>query len=150
MPVQLLDPLAGESRSGTIAQPPLKPVPVVGGDVHRCIERESAAVVPLFHVPAIVLVQYPASHAGPQNAATDPGLHHRGIVRIHLVDGVEAYPALRVGLEYAVDDAHMKVGMRVERGAEAMDEGYRAGACIRPRTRAVRTQMTRDLVEQDA
>ena len=44
----------------------------------------------------------------------------------------------------------MKVGMRVERGAEAMDEGYRAGACIRPRTRAVRTQMTLDLVEQDA
>jgi hypothetical protein len=44
----------------------------------------------------------------------------------------------------------MKVGVQVERGAEAMDEGYRAGACIRPRTRAVRAQMALDLVEENA
>jgi len=50
-------------------------------------------------------------------------LHRLGIVRIHLIDGVEAYSALWVGLEYAVDDANMKVGVQVERGAEAMDEG---------------------------
>jgi len=31
-----------------------------------------------------------------------------------------------------------------------MNEGHRAGACIRPRARAVRAQVTLDLLEEDA
>jgi len=40
--------------------------------------------------------------------------------------------------------------MRVERGAEAVNEGLRAGARIRPRAREVRPQVTLDLIEEDA
>ncbi len=57
---------------------------------------------------------------------------------------------MRARLEYAVDDSDMKMDMQVERGAELANEGQRAGARVRPRARAVRTQMTLDLIEEDA
>ena len=82
-------------------------------------------MVPLLRVTAIVLVQSTAPLISPQDAAAQPALHRPDIVRFHLGDGVEAYPALCMGLEYAVDDADMEVSMQVERGAEAMDERQR-------------------------
>ena len=91
-------------------------------------------------------VLLPAPLPGPQN----PGLHRLGILCIQLSGNDESHLTVRIGLEHAVDGADMRMGMQVERRAEAMDEGGRAGACIRPRTHAVRTQMTRDLVAQDA
>jgi len=149
VPIQLLDPLRGERRSGTITQQPLEPAPVMRFDARGCIQGESAAVLPLFPVPAILLVQYPAPHEGPQDAAADLGLYRLGILRIQLLDREEAYLVLRIGLEHAVDDAAMEVSMQVERGAETVNEGHRAGACIRPRTWAMRTQVALDLVEED-
>jgi hypothetical protein len=46
VPIQLLDPLRGERRSGTITQQPLAPAPVIRFDAHGCIQGESAAVAP--------------------------------------------------------------------------------------------------------
>ena len=77
-------------------------------------------------------------------------MHRFGVVHIQLIHRDKLHPAFRIGREYAVDDADMKVRVRVERGAEAMDEGHRAGPGIRPGTRAVRTQMAFDLIEEDA
>jgi hypothetical protein len=131
-----------------LAQAP--PVPAAYGDAHRRVQGKPAAVVTLFHVPEIVLVQYPAVHEGPQDTAAHLALHRLGILRIHLVDSVEACPARRIGLEYAVGDADMEVRMQVEQGTEAMDEGYRTGAGILPRRRAVRAQVALDLVDEDA
>jgi hypothetical protein len=61
-------------------------------------------VVPLFHGPTSVLVQYPAAHEDLQDAAAHLALHRLGIVRIHFVDGVEAYSARCIGHEYAWSD----------------------------------------------
>jgi hypothetical protein len=80
VPIQLLDPLRGERRSGTITQQPLEPAPVIRFDAHACIQGESAAVLPWFHVPAILLLQYPAPHEGPQDAAAHLGLYRLGIL----------------------------------------------------------------------
>jgi len=148
--IERLEPLGGERRPGAVAQQPFEPAPVIRFDAHGCIQGEPAAVAPQLHLLAVVLVHDPALLEGPQDAAADLGLYRLGILRIHLVDSVETYPARRVGLEYAVDDADMDVCVQVERGAEAMDEGHRGGACIRPHARAVRTQVTLDLVEEDA
>ena len=50
----------------------------------------------------------------------------------------------------AVDDADVEVGLWVERGAEAMDEGHGARPCTRPRAGAMRAQMALDGIEEDA
>jgi hypothetical protein len=71
-------------------------------------------------------------------------------VGIELLDRDETHPTVRIGLEYAVNDADMKMGMQVEQGAETRNERYRAGACIWPCARAVRTQVALDLIEEDA
>jgi hypothetical protein len=44
------------------------------------------------------------------------------------------------GVEHAVDDDAMEVQMRIEGGTEAVDEGDRAEARRRARTKAVRAQ----------
>jgi len=82
-------------------------------------------------------VQYPAPHESPQDAATDPGLYRLGIVRIHLVDGVETYPALRIGLEYPFNDTDMEASMQIERGAEAVNEGDRTGGLMKIRSELI-------------
>ena len=131
VPIQLLDALGGEGRASTVAQQPFAPAPIVGRDAHRRVQGEPAAVAPLFHVPALVLVQDPAPYESAQDALAEPSLHRRGIVRIQLIHCDESYPVVRIGLEYPVDDANMKVRMLVERGAEAVNEGNRAGARLR-------------------
>jgi hypothetical protein len=78
------------------------------------------------------------------------GLYRLSVGRIELRYLDEPYPLPGVGLEYPVDDADMEVRVQIERGAETVNEGHRAGACIRSRARGVRTQMVLDLVEEDA
>ena len=53
---------------------------------------------------------------------------------------MEDDPARGGGVEHAVDDHAMEVQVRIERGAEAVDEGHRAEAGRGARTRAVRAQ----------
>ena len=77
-------------------------------------------------------------------------MHRLGIVRIQLGDSDESHPVVRIWLEYAVDDADMKVRVQIERGAEAVDECHRAGPRIRPRAWAMCAQVTLDLIEEDA
>jgi hypothetical protein len=86
VPIQLLDPLRGERRSGTITQQPHEPAPVMRFDARGCIQGESAAVVPLFHVPALVLVQDPAPYESAQDAAADLGLYRLGICNSASID----------------------------------------------------------------
>jgi hypothetical protein len=120
--VQVREALCGERRSGTVAQQPLQSLAVVGRDTHRRVQAESAAVRPLFHLVAAIFVQYPAPCTSAQDAVANPGLDGFGVVCIQLLSREEASPLPRIGLDYAVADADMEVGMQVERGAEAMDD----------------------------
>ena len=43
----------------------------------------------------------------------------------------------------------MEMRVQIERGAETVNEGHRAGTCVRFRVRALRAQMTLDLVEEN-
>ena len=132
------------------AQQPLEPAPVIRFEPHGCVQGESAAGAPLFHIPEIVFVQYPAPLVSPQDAAPNPHPYRPSILRSALLDRDETRAVARIVLEYPVDDADMEVRMQVEREAEAMDEGHRAGACIRPCARAPRAPVAFDLVEEDA
>ena len=60
---------------------------------------------PLFHLFAVIFVQYPAPCKSAQDAVANPGLYGFGVACIQLLSREEAYPLPRIGLEYAVDDA---------------------------------------------
>ena len=92
-------------------------------DAYAGVEGEPAAVLPLRHLLAIVFFEQAAPHERPQDATVDLGLHRLGVVRVQCLHLTEPYAELGVGLENAVYDANVEMGMLVERGAEPVDEG---------------------------
>jgi hypothetical protein len=54
---------------------------------------------------AVVLIPDYVPYECSQDKPADPCLYRLSIVRIYLDDGLETYPAMRIGLEYAVDEA---------------------------------------------
>jgi len=90
----------------------------------------------LLHLLAIILVQQPTPLIGAQNAASHVHLHRLGVVRIQRWCLGEAHAALRIELEYAVDDDHMKVDVAVQGRPESVDEGDCPGSYLRPRPAA--------------
>jgi len=86
---------------GVTSLPQASPGPDILSARSTCCEDPldlRSALTPLLPVPAIVLLQYRAPHEGPQEAAAHPACYRLGIVRIPFLDGVEVYPALRIGL----------------------------------------------------
>jgi hypothetical protein len=76
---QLLQPLQGEGRAGTITQQPLQPGAVVAVEAHRGMQREAPAVGPARHGARIGLVE----QAGAGEPTQHPSAHlllHRGEV----------------------------------------------------------------------
>ncbi len=78
------------------------------------------------------------------------GLDRFGVCRVQFLRCDEACAALWVGLENAVDDADVKMGVLVQRGAEPMDEGHRAGSRLRSRAGAAAAQVLLDGIEEAA
>ena len=98
--IEFLQPFGGECRAGAIPQQPLQSAPVIG--------RKKTGDRPRFS-----LVDQPAPRKCAQDAPADAFLYCLGIARIQLVRRAEAYPLVRIGLEYAVGDADVKVRMNV-------------------------------------
>lgn len=112
--VDLLQPVGGEGRTGAVAQQAFQTLPVVGLDAHAGVEGEPAAVVPRLHLLAIFLIEQPASHERPQDAAADLGLHRLGIIRVQFFHLDESDALFLIGLENAVDEDDMEMRVFVE------------------------------------
>ena len=78
------------------------------------------------------------------------GLHRLGVVRIEFLHFDEPCAVVLIWLENAVDEAEVKMGMLIERGAEPMDEGYRTGSPHWACPRAVIAQVLLDGIEESA
>jgi hypothetical protein len=127
--IEFAQPIQSEGRPGAIAQQALTPGTVSGLDAHRAVHGEATAVFPLRHRLRIIARQQPTAHENAQQ----PPAH----LRLHLGNGVgvdpgrdmEDDPARGSGVEHTVDDDAVKVQMRIECRAEAVDEGDGAEAC---------------------
>ncbi len=60
-----------------------------------------------------------------RDATSDLGSNRAGILAKESLDGEDTNVALRIRLELAVVDPHMKVHIKVQRGAETVSEGHR-------------------------
>ena len=118
-------------------------------DAHRGIQREAAAVLPPEHLIARVCLQQPPTHEGLEHSAAHLLLHLQDGRLAQLRDGVKAH-ALALSLVEPLDDARMKMVMRVERGPEAVGEQNRPGARLRPGARTLAAQRPLHFLEKDA
>jgi len=80
-----------------------------------------------------VYVPYPGQCS--RDASADLGLHHPH--------------GIGIGLEHAVDDDDMEVGMLVQRGTEPVDERHGPGACLGTAAKAA-AQVLLDCIQQNA
>ncbi len=118
-------------------------------DAPARIQREPASVIPRFHLLMGLGIDPSTAYEGPQDAPADLGLHRSQGVRIECLLRDEPHTLLRVGLEHAVDDDDMEVGMLVQRGTEPVDEGHCSGACLGNGAQAA-TQVLLDCIQQNA
>ena len=96
---------------------------------HRGVERAAAAVCPAAHLVTSILLEQAAADAGAQHPAPHLGLHRGhsgrsqpgGFVKHHLCRRVRGVRSL----EYAIDDAEVKMQVRVRRRAVAVAVGRR-------------------------
>ncbi|MBK9522294.1 MAG: hypothetical protein IPO13_11925 [Rhodocyclaceae bacterium] len=93
---------------------------------------------PLHHLFGIVFVDETAAHKGAQDALAGAGLHGLNSQRIELMRGMETDARHIIGnavvrvdgwLKHPIHHAAMKMHVRVERRAKAMDEGDGPDAC---------------------
>jgi len=97
-------------------------------------------VLPSRYRPRVIGRQQTTAHEEAQQPPAYALLHRGDGGRTDPGGGSEDDPARRGRVEHAVDDHAMEVQMRIERGAEAVDEGDRAETSRGARTRAVRAQ----------
>ena len=130
--VVLLPMFQSKGRARTVAQQPFQARLVGTLDTYRGVDREPAAMVPPAHCGSVTLVEQAAPHAGAQHLLPHPRLDLAHSGRIQPERGVKDDPGRPVGgargLEYPVEDAAVKVQVRVQGRAEAVDEGHRPAA----------------------
>ena len=123
--VKFVQPVQGERWPGAIAQQALTSGTVSGLDAHRGVDREAAAVFPCRHHLRVLCRQQAAPHEPAQQPPAHRLLHLRDGVGIEVAGGMEDHSA-RGGLEHTVDDDTVKMQMRIEGRAEAVDDDRRA------------------------
>jgi len=152
--VVLVQMLEGERRAGTVAQQPFAPGPVGAFDAHRGVEREAAAVCPATHLVTSALLEQAAADAGAQHTPAHVGLHLEHSGRSQRGGCMKHHARRRVrGVgrrEDRIEDAAVKVQMRVQRRAEAVDEDHRAQAGCAGAAGTMLAQAALDGAQQDA
>jgi hypothetical protein len=106
----------------------------------RGVHEKPTAIRPLRHRLCVIAWQQAAPHEEAQQLPACALLHRGDGVGIDPGGGTEDDPARGGRVEHAVDDDAVKMEVGIERRAEAVDEGDRAEAGRRARTRAVRAQ----------
>ena len=140
--INCVQPVEGERWPGAVAQQALTSGTVSGRDAYRGVDGEAAAMLPLPHRLRVIARQQAAAHEHAQHPPAHLRLHLGDGGGIEAGGGMEDDPA-RGGVEHAVDDRAVKVQVRIERRAEAVDEGHRAETRRGARTRAARAQASR-------
>ena len=124
-------------RSSAAGAPPHE----VGGlDAHRRVDGEPAVVWPRVHRERGIALEPTAAHEAAQQAAAHPRLHRSDGRPVDPGGWEEDDTPGGRGREHPIEHHAMKMQMRIERRAEAVDEGHRAEARSRTRTRTVRAQ----------
>ncbi len=130
----LLEPVHGKWGPGAIAQQTLQPCAVCCLNAHPGIDREATAVSIGGHVFGVMRIQVPACDEGAQDAFAHVGLHFAKSGLVKSSGRVKSHTVWQ-RLKHPIDHAHMKVHMRVQAGAKAVDESDRAqvqagGVCL--------------------
>ena len=108
------EPFTGEGGSGAVAQQPFEPGAIGGCDAHSGVQRKAAAMTPPGEVGGDVRDQGAMVHRETQDPAADLLLHGAHGSGIRLGGGVEARRTPGIDSEYAVGEAAVQVGVRVE------------------------------------
>ncbi len=146
--VDLCDALKGEGRACTVAKQPLQSGPVVAGDAHRGVERETA-IVPSQHVAGVVGIEQAVAGEPVQHAAADLLFDHGSRLWRQCRGLSELDPASFERLEHPVEDAAVVVQVAIERSTATVVEaqGPEAGPCRGLGTAAA--QMSLDHPQED-
>ena len=131
-----MEAVQGEGTPGTIPDEAFEAGAVGGLDADAGIEAEPAAVLPGEHILSLVGLQEAVAATMPQNSGTDGVLETFEKLRGESGSFVEREAGGGIGgiqtcislspLEEPVHDAEMEVIVRVQGGAEAVQEAHRA------------------------
>jgi hypothetical protein len=138
----------GERGSGAVAQQPLAASAVGAVNADGGVEAEAAGPLPREHVVDGVLIEEAAALEEAEHPALEDGREGAGVVSREAGSLVEAGLAVDLG-EDAVEDHEVEVEVRVEGGAEAVEEGDGADLGVGGGAGAVVAQPGADGPEQD-
>ena len=116
----LLEPLHRKWWPRAVTQQLLQPCAVGRFDAHPGIDREAASVGISGHVFGVTCLNVTACHKGAQDAFAHVGLNLAKSRLIKVCGCVKSY-IVWLRLKHPIAHAHMKVHMRVQAGAKAVD-----------------------------
>ena len=120
-----MESLEREGWAGTIAQEALEAGTVVTLDAHGSVDAEPTGSLPREHVAGVELIEEPVSAEVPKHAPLKDALEPDpvpGLEERRFVEASSSVVAILGSGEDAVEDDHVEVEVRVQGGAEAVQE----------------------------
>jgi len=122
-----------EGRAGTVREQALEPGAVMGGDADRAVEAEAAGATPREHVPGVCFREQTTTDVEPKDASLEDGREGAWALGTQLYSRPEpesSFFGVLFAREQPVGDRQMEMGVRIEAGAEAVQEGDGAQAGV--------------------